>query len=52
VAKAQDPQYALALELYEALVETMREVAREGATMRYTSVSGHMFSFLAKDGVV
>ena len=40
------------LALYERLVATNPEVERKGATMPYTSVNGHMFSFLGKDGGV
>jgi len=42
--------YASNLDLYETLVETNPKVQRKGASMPYTSVNGHMFSFLAKDG--
>jgi hypothetical protein len=38
------------LELYERLVATTASVERKGATMPYTSVNGHMFSFLTKEG--
>lgn len=44
--------YAKQLALYEKVVQTLSNVERKGATMPYTSVNGHMFSFLAKDGVV
>ena len=40
------------LELYERVVATNPEVERKGATMPYTSVNGHMFSFLGKEGAV
>jgi hypothetical protein len=40
------------LALYDKLVATNPAVERKGATMPYTSVNGHMFSFLAKDGGV
>src|SRR5262245_4293499 len=36
------------LELYDALVATNPKVERKGASMPYTSVNGHMFSFLTK----
>ena len=42
--------YAKNLELYEKLVETNPDVQRKGKTMPYTSLNGHMFSFLTKDG--
>ena len=38
------------LELYERLVATNPSVERKGATMPYTSVIGHMFSFLTNAG--
>jgi hypothetical protein len=34
----------------DALVATRPEVERKGATMPYTSISGHMCSFLTPDG--
>ena len=36
--------------LYEKLVATNPRVERKGATMPYTSVNGHMFSFLTSTG--
>ena len=36
------------LELYERLVATLPGIERKGATMPYTSVNGHMFSYLSK----
>jgi hypothetical protein len=38
------------LELYEKLVATNPKVERKGATVPYTSVNGHMFSYLSKQG--
>jgi hypothetical protein len=38
------------LELYEKLVATNPKVERKGATVPYTSLNGHMFSYLSKDG--
>jgi len=38
------------LELYAKLVATNPKVERKGATMPYTSLNGHMFSFLTKTG--
>ena len=38
------------LELYERLVATIDAVERKGATMPYTSLNGHMFSFLDPTG--
>ena len=40
------------LRAYDALVATHAELERRGATMPYTSVNGHMFSFLTPDGVL
>jgi hypothetical protein len=40
------------LALYERLVATNPDIARKGATMPYTSVNGHMFSLLGKNGAV
>ena len=45
-----DDPIAKALQHYEALIATAQNVERKGATMAYTSVNGHMFSFLTKDG--
>ncbi len=38
------------LELYERLVATNPSVERKGATVPYTSLNGHMFSYLSKQG--
>ena len=38
------------LDLYDKLIATNPMVERKGATMPYTSLNGHMFSFIAKDG--
>jgi hypothetical protein len=40
------------LTLYEKLVATLPEVERKGATMPYTSLNGHMFSYLSKTGAL
>lgn len=40
------------LDLYEALVAKFPEVERKGKTIPYTSVNGHMFSFLDKEGTM
>lgn len=37
---------------YEALVATRSGLERRGKTMPYTSINGHMFSFLTPDGVL
>lgn len=36
--------------LYDSLIATIPGLERKGATMPYTSVNGHMFSFLDKEG--
>jgi len=38
------------LALYEKLVATNPKVERKGATPPYTSLNGHMFSYLSKEG--
>jgi len=40
------------LELYEKLVATNPDVERKGATHPYTSLNGHMFSYLHPSGAV
>jgi hypothetical protein len=40
------------LELYEKLIATLPGVSRKGATVPYTSVNGHMFSYLSKTGTL
>ena len=51
-ASVQRESYDVQLQLYEKLVATNPLVARKGDTMPYTSVNGHMFSSLGKDGVL
>ena len=41
-----------ALALYEKLIATNPQVERKGATMPYTSLNGHMFSVLHRDGTL
>src|SRR3954449_2817435 len=41
---------AESVELYEKLVATNPKVERKGATVPYTSLNGHMFSYLSKEG--
>jgi TfoX/Sxy family transcriptional regulator of competence genes len=38
------------IELYERLVATNPRVERKGAAVPYTSLNGHMFSYLSKEG--
>lgn len=40
------------LKAYEALVATLKDVDRKGKANSYTSVNGHMFSFLSKEGQI
>ena len=40
------------LKLYNQLIELHPDIERKGASMPYTSVNGHMFSFLDKTGTV
>jgi hypothetical protein len=44
--------YLAKLELYDELVSTIRKVERKGDTVPYTSLKGHMFSYLGKSGEV
>lgn len=48
--KDQVPQEKIAL--YDKLVASQPEIERKGKTMPYTSVNGHMFSILSKEGVL
>ncbi len=51
MAKTHDiPPATIAL--YEKLVASHPQVERKGATVPYTSMNGHMFSFLTKTGVL
>lgn len=47
-----NPEKQDKLDLYEKLVELFPEVKRKGAKNPYTSVNGHMFSFLMQDGIL
>ena len=40
------------LKLYDRLVESNPKIQRKGKTTPYTSLNGHMFSFLSKDGIM
>ena len=42
--------YSDNLELYEKLVAINPKVERKGATVPYTSLNGHIFSYLSKEG--
>jgi len=48
--KATDGSYADKLALYGKLVATNPRVERKGATVPFTSLNGHMFSYMAKTG--
>jgi len=52
MSKPSTPGAEPNLEWYEKLVATNPKVERKGATMPYTSLNGHMFSFLTKTGKV
>jgi hypothetical protein len=45
-----DAEWLRRLELYDKLVATRPGVERKGATVPYTSLNGHMFSYLSKEG--
>lgn len=38
------------LENYNTLIQNHPEIERKGKTTPYTSINGHMFSFLSKEG--
>lgn len=52
MANNADEAYSEKLKLYERLIATNPNVERKGATMPYTSLNGHMFSILTKEGKV
>jgi hypothetical protein len=52
MSKATSEASADKLVLYEKLVATLPGVDRKGATVPYTSVNGHMFSYLSKTGTL
>lgn len=52
MSKATSEAPADNLALYEKLIATNPEVERKGAKMPYTSVNGHMFSFLTTTGTL
>ena len=45
-------EHSAAVALYEKVVGLMSDVERKGDTMPYTSLNGHMFSMVHKDGSV
>jgi hypothetical protein len=38
--------------LYDKVISTVKGVERKGDTVPYTSLNGHMFSYLSKDGTL
>jgi hypothetical protein len=50
MAKAAETAPKATLDLYEKLVATNPKIERKGATVPYTSLNGHMFSYLSKEG--
>jgi hypothetical protein len=52
MSKAQPEVPAEKLQLYEKLVGTNPDLKRKGASIPYTSLNGHMFSFLTKSGTL
>jgi len=49
-SKSTDPDYLGKLALYEKLVATLPGVERKGEANPYTSLNGHMFSYLHPSG--
>jgi|SRR5271155_5393379 len=53
MAKAKESKIpADKLELYEKLIATNSQIDRKGAVHPYTSVNGHMFTYLDQSGVL
>lgn len=40
------------VEYYDRLLDTIPAIERKGAATAYTSLNGHMFSFLTKEGIL
>jgi len=51
MAKPSSPIAAQHLEWYEKLIATNPKISRKGATVPYTALNGHMFSFLTAGGL-
>jgi hypothetical protein len=51
-AKSTDGPPADAVALYERLLATAPGAERKGATVPFTALNGHMFSYLSKTGIV
>jgi hypothetical protein len=41
---------ATTIALYDKVISTIKGIERKGDTVPYTSLNGHMFSYLTKDG--
>jgi hypothetical protein len=52
MGKAKTSISADSLQAYERLVATRPDLERKGAAMPYTSLNGHMFSFLTPAGTL
>jgi len=52
MAKSAAAAPAAIVAAYDKLVATQPGVERKGAAVPYTSLNGHMFSYLAKSGVL
>lgn len=40
------------LEMYDTLIDSHPEIERKGVTSPYTSLNGHMFTYLSKTGLM
>lgn len=52
MAKAKYTGPESAIKLYDKLIATQPDIKRKGAKNPYTSLNGHMFSFLGQDGTL
>ena len=52
MAAPADGISAAAIERYDAVIATRPGIERKGASMPYTSINGHMFSFLTPEGML
>ena len=50
MVKKSRNRYSTNLDFYDKLIDTHPNIERKGKTMPYTSINGHMFSILNKDG--
>lgn len=50
MSRQDEKIHAHANELYDKLIEMHPTIERKGKTLPYTSVNGHMFSFMSKEG--